>query len=309
MRALPAPSAVSRLQRPADIVGASASRSLQPLPKPTLSARDDDPIMTLINSVRTDDWDKSVIALKYIQHELDQAPEKFTSNVQTLCDALLDQLDRAFTPPENLRDPAVFRLVKHIIQSFSGFAANQDLMRRLSYDDVYALIHGLSLHLVQADRLGGLSSELVQFINMILIQTLATPDRYIVFRAMFELLLNLTKDFTENNVKPEDEVACHADLVIKCLWKRCKILDDDFMSGRLSPGALFGILEDFVRAVPPAEYRRREKLGIALGELPLRTVKTIIQKIIRETLHLSSGADPADLQCMRRIMAWRFTTS
>lgn len=243
-----------------------------------------DPIIALINGIRHDDPNRSVDSMKHIQVELETSPERFLDSAQTLSDALLDALDRAFSPPENLKNMATFRLVKHIIQTFNGFASNQDLIRRLSYDDIYAVIHGLSLHLVQADRMGGLSQELVQFINMILITVLATPDRYLVFKAMFELLLNLTKDFTERLVRSDDEVASHADLVIKCLWKRCKILDDDFMSGRLSPGALLGILEDFIRAVPPAEYRKREKLGVALGDMPLRTVKTIIQKVIGESV-------------------------
>jgi len=243
-----------------------------------------DPIIALINGIRHDDPNRSVDSMKHIQVELETSPERFLDSAQTLSDALLDALDRAFSPPENLKNMATFRLVKHIIQTFNGFASNQDLIRRLSYDDIYAVIHGLSLHLVQADRMGGLSQELVQFINMILITVLATPDRYLVFKAMFELLLNLTKDFTERLVRSDDEVASHADLVIKCLWKRCKILDDDFMSGRLSPGALLGILEDFIRAVPPAEYRKREKLGVALGDMPLRTVKTIIQKVIGESI-------------------------
>lgn len=212
-----------------------------------------------------------------------ESPDRYRDNAQTLCEALLDTLDQAFDPPEKLRDEsAVFRLVKHIINTFNGFCSNQELMRRLSYEQVYSLISALSLRLVQADRLGGLSQELVQFINMILIQALATPDRYDVFKAMFELLLNLTKDFSQKQVRAEDEVACHADLVIKCLWKRCKILDDDFASGRLQVGSLLGILEDFLREVEPAEYRRREKMGIALGDLPLRTVKTMTQRIVCE---------------------------
>ena len=251
--------------------------------------------MALINDVRQEDLNRSVDALKQLQLQFDRDPNAFSDSVQTLADTLLDKLDYAFSPPENLEDLGYFRLVKHIIQTFNGFTSNQDLMRRLTYEDVYALIHGLSLHLVQADRMGGRIQELVQFKNMILIHTLATPDRYIVFKVMFQLLLNLTRNFSVDQVHPEDEVAAHADLVIKCLWKRCKILDDDLISGRLESGALLGIVEDFMRGVPPAEYRRREKMGIALGDMPLRTTKTIIQKVLgeccRSDIELTAVAD------------------
>jgi len=286
-RAVPstAGTALNRLQRPTDLFSGTNGRSLQPLPRSSASNRNgngSDPTLALINSIRNDDPGRSVDAMKHVQLDLDEAPEKFLDNAQTLVDTLLDELERAFSPPEKLNDPVTFRLVKHIIQTLNGCAGNQDLMKRLSFDSVYALIHALSLRLIQADRLGGLPQELVSFINLILITALATPDRYIVFKVMFELLLDLTRDFTEKNTRPDEEVACHADLVIKCLWKRCKVLDDDLATGRLQAGPLLGILEDFARVIPPSEYRKREKMGIALGDMPLRTIKTIMQKIIGE---------------------------
>ena len=213
---------------------------------------------------------------------LSSQPEVFLDNIQSLVDALLDELDRAFTPLENLHDSHFFRLVKHILQTFNTFSTNQDLVRRLNYDDIYSILSTLSLHMVQADPMGGNIQELTRFINMLLIQLLAAPERKIVFKAMFTLLLDLTRDFTVNRTPPEAEAAAHADLVIKCLWKRCKILDDDLRNGRMAAGTLLGILEEFMQAIGPAEYRRRGIDGIALGEMPLRTVKAVIQKIVCE---------------------------
>ena len=242
-----------------------------------------DNVISAINDIRHDDPDRSVEALKVMQNLLANEPDSFIDNVQTLADALLDEMDRAFTPNENLLDPRFFRLVKHLIQTFSGFSSNQDLMRRLSYDDVYTLLSGMSLRLVQADRMGGSIQELAKFINMILVQTLSTPDRLLVFKAMFRLFLSLSKDFSTRQVSPESESVAHADLVLKCLWKRCKILDDDLRSGRVKPGPLLSVLEEFMQGVSPSEYRRRASEGVALGDMPLRTVKTIIQRILGES--------------------------
>lgn len=203
-------------------------------------------------------------------------------NVRTFVDTLMDEMDRAFTPPENLHDPQIFRLVKHLIQSFSGISSSQELMRRLSYDDIYSLLSGLSFRLIQADRIGGHIADLSKFINLIVIQTLATPDRLLVFKAMFKLLHVLTKDFAINRTREGEEIASHADLVLKCLWKRCKILDDDFKSGRLNPGKLLGVLEEFMQGTSPTEWRRRANDKIALADMPLRTLKTIIQRTISE---------------------------
>lgn len=238
---------------------------------------------------------------------LSATPEAFFDNVQTIVDTLMDEMDRAFTPPENLRDPQIFRLVKHLIQSFSGISSNPELMRRLSYDDVYSLLSGLSFRLVQADRIGGHVADLSKFINLIVIQTLATPDRLLVFKAMFRLLGDLTKDFAINRTKPDEEIAAHADLVLKCLWKRCKILDDDLKSGRLNPGKLLGVLEEFMERVSPTEWRRRANEGIAMADLPLRTVKTIIQRTIGKLLRQDGIDNRLIPQYMRKKRIKRYT--
>ena len=285
-RAHVAPIAQSRLQRPSDVLGVSAEPTMQPVTR-GLSTRPlsngnghRDVVIAAINDIWHDDPDRSVDALKRVQDLLANQPDTFLDNVQTLADALMDETDRAFTPPDNLLNPRYFRLVKHLIQTFSGFSSNQSLMGRSSYDDVYSMLSGLSLRLVQCDRMGGAIQELAKFINMILLQILATPDRLLVFRAMFRLLLSLRKDFSTRNEQPDTEVAAHADLVLKCLWKRYKVLDDDLRSGRLECGPLMAVLEEFMQGVSPAEYRQRAVQGIALGDMPLRTVKTIIQRIL-----------------------------
>ncbi|WVQ95173.1 hypothetical protein IAU59_002267 [Kwoniella sp. CBS 9459] len=291
-RTIPAPSglprpgvpsaATSKLSRPGDVFGSTNGRSaaLQPLNRPPAQRNTGPDVIKAINDIRHDDLDRCVDALKLIQHLLSNNPLSFVDNVETLSDTLMDEMEFAFTPPENLRDPQYFRVVKHLIQSFSGLSSNQDLMRRLSYEQLYAVLSCLSLRLVQADRLGGAIQDMSRFFNLVLVQCLSTPDRLLVFQVMFRLLLDLTRDFSTSRVVAEDPRAAHPDLVIKCLWKRCKILDDDFRSGRLKPGPLLAVLEDFLQGVGPSEYRKRAVEGIALGDMPLRTVKTIIQKML-----------------------------
>ena len=57
----------------------------------------------------------------------------------------------------------------------------------------------------------------------------------------------------------------------------------------MKPGPLLAVLEEFMQGVGPSEYRRRKMEGIALGDMPLRTVKTIIQRILSEPIRLSGG--------------------
>jgi cytoskeleton-associated protein 5 len=237
-----------------------------------------DAVAAAINDIRQEDPSRAVAALKHLQDLLYDTPHFFEDSVHTLVDALLDEFDREFTPPEQVQEPDHFRVVKHIVQSFSGIACCPSLIRRLDVDSLYALLAAISQRLVQADRLGGDCVELGKFLNLIMIQALSTPDRYVVYKAMFRLLHDLTKDFVINQTQADEEIAVHADLVLKCLWKRCKVIDEDLKSGRVEAGKLLAILEDFLNSIGPHEWTKRAKNDVPLGSLPLRTVKTVLQR-------------------------------
>lgn len=269
---------VSRIPAQRDVFGAGRT-AMQPLARPASAPRHSN-LNQMINNIRQDDLDRAVDALKALQEVLANEPETAYDVIRTLVDALTDEMQRAYTPTDNLRDPAYFRLVKHLIQTISSISSNETLLRRLEYDDVYAFLDCLTLHLVQSDLMGGNFRELSKFINLILIQVLSQVDRLMIFKAMFKLLYSLSANFARDGVKDGDEPAVHADLVIKCLWKRCKVLDEEFRSGRLPVGATLVIVEEFLSGVGPAEWRRRAQAGVALGDMPLRTIKTIIQRAV-----------------------------
>jgi cytoskeleton-associated protein 5 len=282
---IPAPT--SRLQKMSDPFASTAPRaSMMPLarhaPAPKVSSPPPfDAVSAAINDIRQEDPNRTIDALKRLQAMLTETPHFFEDSVGTLLDVLLDEFDREFTPPEQVRDgPDHFRMVKHIIQSFSGIACVPTLIRRLNVDSLYALLYAVTLRMVQCDRLGGAMVDLARFMNLIMIQALSTPDRCIVYKAMFRLLHDLTKNFVIDRVQATDEIALHADLVLKCLWKRCKIIDEDLKSGRMEAGKLLAILEDFLDSIGPNEWTKRAKMDVPLGSLPLRTVKSVLQRTI-----------------------------
>lgn len=272
---IPRPAAgipVSRIPAPKDVFAAGR-------PAPQTNSRKAD-LLATVDAVRHEDLDAAVDALKVLQEVLNNEPESTYDIIRTIVDTLVDEMTRAYSPAENLEDPAYFRLVKHLIQTISNISANEILLRRLEYDDIYAFLDCLTLHLVQSDLMGGHFRELSKFINLILIQVLSQTDRLIIFKAMFKLLFNLSINFEKEGVRDGDRAAAHADLVIKCLWKRCKVLDDDFRSGRLPVGATLAVVEDFLSGAGPADWRRRANAQVALGDMPLRTIKTIIQRAV-----------------------------
>lgn len=72
----------------------------------------------------------------------------------------------------------------------------------------------------------------------------------------------------------------HAELILKCIWKRSRSVEDDFRKGLLDPVEMLKIIEEFLVDITPKEWRERASTRVPLGDMPLRTVKVLIQHIV-----------------------------
>lgn len=100
-------------------------------------------------------------------------------------------------------------------------------------------------------------------------------------RSLFGLLQQITADFDSMTQESTLEFR-HAELVLKCIWKRARSAEEDLAKGSLNPRDLLRIIENFMRAIPPKEWRLRATQKVPLGDMPLRTIKVLIQHIISE---------------------------
>lgn len=99
-------------------------------------------------------------------------------------------------------------------------------------------------------------------------------------RALFVLLRKVTIDFATHQISSSSRAAKHAELILKCIWKRARSVEDDLDNETLDSVVLLRVIEDFLRALPPTEWRRRAQSGVPLGDMPLRTVKVMLQHIV-----------------------------
>lgn len=94
--------------------------------------------------------------------------------------------------------------------------------------------------------------------------------------------------------------ARHGELVLKCIWKRSRSAEADIRKGKLRAVDLFRLLEDFLSVVTAKEWKRRSINGVPLGDMPLRTIKVLIQHIFGETPSLFySKSDLTDTSAPR----------
>ncbi|KAI0306375.1 ARM repeat-containing protein [Multifurca ochricompacta] len=242
-------------------------------------------ITLTISSILSSDSDRSVEALKKVQKILQLGPDNGPSSplyrdlaehTEGLIETVTLQMSHAFDKPdENIR------LAKHLIQTLNAFCDNSLLAESLTVDIFTALFEELALRLLQTDDSQDKEvKNLSRFINMIMLRLFSTGRRITVFRALFTLLLHIARPFPVNGTLSDSQEAKVAELVLKCIWKLARNIPQDLTDLKLDPVELFPAVEHFLQTVPPNEWRARSTNRVPCGDMPLRTVKVIIQHVV-----------------------------
>ncbi|KAH9484304.1 Cytoskeleton-associated protein 5 [Psilocybe cubensis] len=277
VNSIPIPSI--RDEVPADHAASSPPVSrLRPQPTPVEeTVRNDAPddIVLVISTIMSSDPSRSVDALKKIQKILAEGPEKGPSlpqyrelaeHTEGLIETITLQMAHIFEHPKDLVLDENFRLAKHLIQTLNNFCDHTFLAESLTVDIVTALLEELTLRLLETDDSSVKKvKDLSRFINMIILRLFATGRRMTIFR---------------NGVLPDSKEAKVAELVLKCVWKLARNIPQDLAESFLDPVELFPAIEHFLQSIPPNEWRARATNKVPCGDMPLRTIKVIIQHVV-----------------------------
>ncbi|EIN07407.1 microtubule associated protein [Punctularia strigosozonata HHB-11173 SS5] len=249
-----------------------------------------DNVSITISSILSSDPTRSVDALKRIQRILELGPEAGPSSpayrdlaehTEGLIETITLQMAHVFDRPDDITLPENFRLAKHLIQTLNAFCDHVFLAESLTVDILTSLLEELTLRLLETDDSPDSKvKDLSRFINMIILRLFATARRMSVFRALFALLLQIVKPFPSNGTPAESKEAKIAELVLKCIWKLARNMPQDLEKQALDPIELFPAIEHFLQSVPPNEWRARATNKVPCGDMPLRTIKVIIQHVV-----------------------------
>ncbi|KAK2466947.1 hypothetical protein APHAL10511_001205 [Amanita phalloides] len=247
-------------------------------------------ITITISSILSSDPARSVDALKKIQKTLTIKPEAGSSSPQYLelaehteglVETITLQMAHIFERPEDLVLDDNFRLAKHLIQTLNNFCDHPILAESLTVDILTSLLEELTLRLLETDDSSVKKiKDLSRFINMIILRLFATGRKMSIFRALFALLLQIVKPFPSNGTLPDSKESKVAELVLKCVWKLARSIPQDLSDRQLDPVELFPAIEHFLQSVPPNEWRARATNKVPCGDMPLRTIKVIIQHVV-----------------------------
>jgi len=108
-------------------------------------------------------------------------------------------------------------------------------------------------------------------------------------------LLRIVKPFPSAGTLVDSKESKVAELVLKCIWKLARNIPQDLSEQRLDPIELFPVIEHFLQSVPPNEWRARATNKVPCGDMPLRTIKVIIQHVVGEHVALRQGRENISL--------------
>ncbi|THH06772.1 hypothetical protein EW145_g3859 [Phellinidium pouzarii] len=257
---------------------------------PTPTEPEGDVISLTISKILSSDAARSVDALKQIQKILEVGPEdgllspqyrELSDHTEGLIETITLQMNHVFENSTTIDEPENFRLAKHLIQTINAFCDHSLLAESVPVDILTGLFEELTIRLLQTDESESSKvKDLSRFINMIILRLFATCRRMTVLRSLFTLLLQIVKPFPASGTLSDSKEAKVAELVLKCIWKLARNIPTDLEKQELDPVELFPAIEHFLQSIPPNEWRARATNKVPSGDMPLRTIKVIIQHVV-----------------------------
>ncbi|GAA5933192.1 hypothetical protein JCM3775_002563 [Rhodotorula graminis] len=280
-RGVPAPGFASKAAvRPPSLRPPSGASA--PFTEDDLMAETVSDLPSLIDALETDDMTACADVLKLVLREITKNTEHVLLHVDALIDAVTARLELGFTNLTAATPPAQLRLCKHLMSTLTALFDKRTLSQQVSRLPLTGLLADLMGRLL--DTADNPVSEPIQslskVLNMLLIRVFHNADQNVCFGALLTVLQDATIDLRELRGEELADRAKYAELVMKCLWKVSKTVKESLENRNLLAPRLLSDINQFLVTIPPAEWRRRSTDNIPLADLPLRTVKTILQQVV-----------------------------
>ncbi|KAJ3118323.1 Microtubule-associated protein, microtubule dynamics during spindle orientation [Phlyctochytrium bullatum] len=238
-------------------------------------------IDVLLSQITVADANESADAVKQMERALATHAKTFGPYLEEVISAFTLQIRLVFTASD-LRSPGTSRLCKHLVNFLVQLFSIPELAIDVGIEPMQQCVQELLQRLLDPSLQtmeGG--QQLSRALNICMVRILENCDR----NKTFSLLLNLLQQSTMEAVKASKEDlpahVKHTELVMKCLWKMTKVIPSLFEQNQLDAGKLILAIHEFLEISPPSDWKRRaaEKV-IPQADMPLRTVKTILNEIV-----------------------------
>ncbi|RCH82175.1 stu2 protein, partial [Rhizopus azygosporus] len=229
--------------------------------------------------ITSGDPQASIEALKHFDKFITQSPDVILPDIEPLINAITLQVKLVFSSIDP-RQPTSTRLCKHLVSALVLLFSNRELASAVSHDALYHLLQELAHRLLDQKMLALESGpQLSKALNVAMVKILENSNRNVTFSALLSILSNCS-----SGLRPGDSPAAketkYTELIMKCLWKLAKTIRSSLQANQLNPDELLYEINRFFIMTPPTEWKRRAAENVPLGEIPLRTVKTLLLQLV-----------------------------
>ncbi|KAI8994916.1 armadillo-type protein [Pilobolus umbonatus] len=239
----------------------------------------EDLVAYIIAQITSGDPQPSIEALKQLDKLLTQNPEVILHDITALINAITLQVKLAYTFVDP-RQPAGTRLCKHLVNALVLIFSNRDLAYSVSQDSLHHLLQELAARLLDQKMLSLESGpQLSKALNVAMVKVLENSNRNVTFSALLSILGTCSAGLRPGD-SPSAKDTKYTELIMKCLWKLAKTIQDNLRTNILNADELLYEINEFFIKTPPTEWKRRASDNIPLGEMPLRTVKTLLLELV-----------------------------
>ncbi|ORX61016.1 ARM repeat-containing protein [Piromyces finnis] len=225
---------------------------------------------------------ESVDALKQLDPILRNHPEIVIPHINQTINAITFQMKLVFSS-DNINAPGLVRLCKHLINVLVLIFSNVELSKIIEKDSLYPLfeevLKGMLDHNLTKSEAG---SQLVRALNILMVRILDNSNRNISFSALLLLLEKSSAILVSMTNESNEKIMLQAkftELVMKCLWKMTKVIHKMLETHTLEVNQLLLDINNLFIATPPSEWKKRASENFPVGDMPLRTIKTILSEL------------------------------
>ncbi|PJF18721.1 hypothetical protein PSACC_01466 [Paramicrosporidium saccamoebae] len=232
----------------------------------------EDPLERVIQLIGTSTDLECITALQRLD-EFMATPLTLLPKIDALISVLVVRLHECTHTMMDMDATLKSRLCRYVTNALVLLVAEPTCISKIEISTLTMLIRETLLSLVsgQISQLED-RDQLGRALNVLLVKCLESADHNKSYRALLSLLEQAFR------VPPTSDDK-YSEYVMKCLWKLTKQLATTIQSGAIDVVELLSHIHHFFCSLPPMEWKTRAAQNLPLGDLPLRTVKTILHEL------------------------------
>ncbi|KAJ1977911.1 hypothetical protein H4R35_002106, partial [Dimargaris xerosporica] len=179
-------------------------------------------------------------------------------------------------------EPAQMTLCEQVVVCLKFMFTTPELARTVETDTLQSIITEILKRLIDPKlTVREEGQNLIRSMNVLVVRILDYSNRNRVYDALLDILGQACVDLPPMSSPVAEQEGQFAHLTLKCIWKLSKRVISDMEAQLIQVDALLATLNRFFVAWPEAQWRRRAEERIIHGDMPYRTVKSILCDLVK----------------------------